>query len=165
MIEWRLFEVKQHKYKLVLGWVTIWWVVLLIQRRKACYDHNINQEPNTGGGSYQSCKQWFRRLTSSHNFAFLRLLLSIKITFVMLSTWYCTWCCMIFSLRKMFLPSAATLCSSLFFIICHTLCMALNVYEFLKLKVIFLKLSTWTASWSFLRWPLRFTSSSHSLQV
>ena len=31
MIEWRLFEVKQHKYKLVLGWVTIWWVVLLIR--------------------------------------------------------------------------------------------------------------------------------------
>ena len=52
----------------------------------------------------------------------------------MLSTWYYAWCCMIFSLRKMFLSSAATLCSSLFFIICHTLCMALNVYEFLKLK-------------------------------
>ena len=31
MIVWRLFEVKQHKYKLVLGWVTIWWVVLLIR--------------------------------------------------------------------------------------------------------------------------------------
>ena len=30
MIERRLFEVKQHKYKLVLGWVTIWWVILLI---------------------------------------------------------------------------------------------------------------------------------------
>ena len=49
MIEWRLFEVKQHKYKLVLGWVTIWWVVLLIRRRKAYYDHNISQEPNAGG--------------------------------------------------------------------------------------------------------------------
>ena len=24
MIEWRLFDVKQHQYKLVLGWVTIW---------------------------------------------------------------------------------------------------------------------------------------------
>ena len=48
MIEWRLFEVKQHKYKFVLGWVTIWWVVLL---------------------------QWFRRLTSVHNLVFLRLLL------------------------------------------------------------------------------------------
>ena len=45
MIEWKLFEVKQHKYKLVLGWVTIW-VVLLIRRQKACYDYNINQEPN-----------------------------------------------------------------------------------------------------------------------
>ena len=32
MIEWRLFEVKQHKYKLVLGWVTVPWVVLLIDR-------------------------------------------------------------------------------------------------------------------------------------
>ena len=83
----------------------------------------------------------------------------------MLSTWYCTWCCMIFFLRKMFLASAATLCSSLFFIICHTLCMALNVYVFLKFKIILLNLSTWTASWSFVRWPLRFTSSSHSLQV
>ena len=30
MIECRLFEVKQHKHKLVRGWVTIWWVVLLI---------------------------------------------------------------------------------------------------------------------------------------
>ena len=76
MIEWRLFEVKQHKYKLVLGWVTIWWVVLLIRRRKACYDHNINQEPYTGGDSKQLCKQWLRRLTSGHNLVFLRLLLS-----------------------------------------------------------------------------------------
>ena len=33
MIEWKLFEVKQRKYKLVLGWVTIWWVILLIRRR------------------------------------------------------------------------------------------------------------------------------------
>ena len=55
MIEWRLFEVKQHKYKLVLGWMTIWLVVYLIRRLnflpeilQACYDHNINQEPNTG---------------------------------------------------------------------------------------------------------------------
>ena len=31
MIEWRLFEVKQHKYKLVLGWMTIWLVVHLIR--------------------------------------------------------------------------------------------------------------------------------------
>ena len=31
--------------------------------------------------------------------------------------------------------------------------------------LIYLTLSTWTASWSFVRWPLRFTSSSHSLQV
>ena len=30
MIEWRLFGVKQHKYKVGLGWVTIWWVVLII---------------------------------------------------------------------------------------------------------------------------------------
>ena len=49
--QWRLYEVKQHKYKLVLGWVTICWVVLLIRRQKACYDHNINQEPNAGGDS------------------------------------------------------------------------------------------------------------------
>ena len=59
MIKWMLFEVKQHKYKLVLGWVTIWWVVLHIKRRKACYDHNINQERNAGGDSKQLCKQWF----------------------------------------------------------------------------------------------------------
>ena len=72
MIEWRLFEVKQHKYKLVLGWVTIWWVVLLIRRRKACYDHNINQEPNAGGDS----KLWYRRLISGHQLVFLRLHLS-----------------------------------------------------------------------------------------
>ena len=26
-------------------------VALLIRRRKACYDHNINQEPNAGGDS------------------------------------------------------------------------------------------------------------------
>ena len=32
MIEWRLFEVKQHKYKLVLGWVTVPLVVHLIDR-------------------------------------------------------------------------------------------------------------------------------------
>ena len=29
IVEWRLHEVKQHKYKLVLGWVTVWLVVLL----------------------------------------------------------------------------------------------------------------------------------------
>ena len=29
IVEWRLYEVKQPKYKLVLGWVTILWVVLL----------------------------------------------------------------------------------------------------------------------------------------
>ena len=30
IVEWRLFEVKQHKYKLVLEWVTIWrgWFIL-----------------------------------------------------------------------------------------------------------------------------------------
>ena len=61
MIEWRLLEVEQE---LVLRWVrvTIWWVVLLIRRRKACYNHNINQEPNAGGDSKLLCKQWFRRL-------------------------------------------------------------------------------------------------------
>ena len=66
MVKWFSWEyVKlQHKYKLVLGWVTIWWVVLLIWRRKACYDHNINQEP------------YATRITSSHNLVFLRLLLS-----------------------------------------------------------------------------------------
>ena len=37
-----LFEVKQHKYKLVLGWVTVPWVVLLIDRSR------ISQEPNAG---------------------------------------------------------------------------------------------------------------------
>ena len=51
MIERRLFEVKQHKYKLVLGCVSILWVGLLIRRREACYDHFINQEPNAGGDS------------------------------------------------------------------------------------------------------------------
>ena len=35
-----LFEVKQHKYKLVLGWVTVSWVVLFIDRS------HIIQEPN-----------------------------------------------------------------------------------------------------------------------
>ena len=40
MVEVVLFEVKQHKYKLVLGWVTVPWVVLLIDRS------HINQEPN-----------------------------------------------------------------------------------------------------------------------
>ena len=29
IVELRLHEVKQQKYKLVLGWVTVWWVVLL----------------------------------------------------------------------------------------------------------------------------------------
>ena len=42
MVEVVLFEVKQHKYKLVLGWVTVPWVVLLIDR--SC----ISQEPNAG---------------------------------------------------------------------------------------------------------------------
>ena len=42
MVEVVLFEVKQHKYKLVLGWVTVPWVVLLID--KSC----ISQEPNAG---------------------------------------------------------------------------------------------------------------------
>ena len=51
MIDWRLFEVKQHKYKLVLGWVTIWWVVLLIQCLLAYQGHNIKQEPNAVGDS------------------------------------------------------------------------------------------------------------------
>ena len=67
---------KQHKYKLVLGCVTIWWVVLLRGQRKACCDHNINQEPNAGGDSWQLCKGLFRRLTNGHNLVFLRLLLS-----------------------------------------------------------------------------------------
>ena len=52
MIEWRLFEVKQHKYKLVLGWVT--------DRLVGCASYtmsefhymarrpHINQEPNVG---------------------------------------------------------------------------------------------------------------------
>ena len=30
-VEWRLLEVKQHKYKLALGWGTVWWVVLLVK--------------------------------------------------------------------------------------------------------------------------------------
>ena len=42
MVEVVLFEVKQHKYKLVLGWVTVPWVVLLIDRSR------ISQEPNAG---------------------------------------------------------------------------------------------------------------------
>ena len=42
MVEVVLFEVKQHKYKLVLGWVTVPWVVLPIDR--SC----ISQEPNAG---------------------------------------------------------------------------------------------------------------------
>ena len=42
MVEVVLFEVKQHRYKLVLGWVTVPWVVLLIDRSR------ISQEPNAG---------------------------------------------------------------------------------------------------------------------
>ena len=42
MVEGLLFEIKQHKYKLVLGWVTVLWVVLLIDRSR------ISQEPNAG---------------------------------------------------------------------------------------------------------------------
>ena len=42
MVEVVLFEVKQHKYKLVLGWVIVPWVVLLIDRSR------ISQEPNAG---------------------------------------------------------------------------------------------------------------------
>ena len=42
IVEVVLFEVKQHKYKLVLGWVTVPWVVLLIDRSR------ISQEPNAG---------------------------------------------------------------------------------------------------------------------
>ena len=34
MIELRLIEVRQLKYKLKLGWVTVWLIVLLIQRLK-----------------------------------------------------------------------------------------------------------------------------------
>ena len=64
MIKWRLFKSKQHKYNLVLGWVTILWVVLLIWYQKACYNHNINWEPNIEGDSMQLYKQWFRRLVS-----------------------------------------------------------------------------------------------------
>ena len=29
IVEWSLHEVEQHMYKLVLGWVTVWWVVPL----------------------------------------------------------------------------------------------------------------------------------------
>ena len=29
IVEWRLVEVRQQKYKLVLGWVIVWWVALL----------------------------------------------------------------------------------------------------------------------------------------
>ena len=46
-----------------------------------------------------------------------------KITFFMKSTWYCTWSFMNFFLRKMFLPSTATSCSSLFSMVYHTLSM------------------------------------------
>ena len=44
MIEVVLFEVRQHKYNLVLGWVTVTvpWVVLLIDLS------HISQEPNAG---------------------------------------------------------------------------------------------------------------------
>ena len=62
MIEWRLFEVKQHKYKLVLGWETIWWVVLLIQFQKASYNQNINQERNAVSVYLNACRPFSNRL-------------------------------------------------------------------------------------------------------
>ena len=94
--ELQLIEVKQHKYKVVLGWVTIWRVVLLIRCRKACYDHNINQEPNAGGDTKQLCKQWFIRLTSGHNLVFLRLLLGTALAvghvFALLYSFHARFC-------------------------------------------------------------------------
>ena len=44
VLEVVLFEVRQHKYKLVVGWVTVTvlWVVLLIDLS------HISQEPNAG---------------------------------------------------------------------------------------------------------------------
>ena len=84
MIVWRLFEVKQHKCKLVLGWVTIWWVVLLIRRLKfpAWNPTGMLRSRSTKSLTLEDslkllCKQWLRRLTSGHNYVFLRLLLII----------------------------------------------------------------------------------------
>ena len=51
VIEWGVLEIKQHKYKLVLEWVTIWWVALFIQRWKASYNQDVNLEPKAWLGS------------------------------------------------------------------------------------------------------------------
>ena len=45
-------------------------------------------------------------------------------------------------------------------------CFSIGKIIFCSLLImIYLTLSTWTSSWSLVRWPLRFASSSHSLQV
>ena len=52
MVEVVLFEVKQHKYKLVLGWVTVPWVVFLVDRSSINagsflkYDHLLSMIPD-----------------------------------------------------------------------------------------------------------------------
>ena len=57
----------------VVNVVVMGLIVLLIRRRKACYNHNINQEHYAGGDSKQLCKHWFRGLNSGHNLVFRRL--------------------------------------------------------------------------------------------
>ena len=80
MIKWRLLEVKQHKYKLALGWVTIWWVVLLYDsERHVTTTISIKSLTLEGTHSNHVISGLEGLLaTSGHNLVFLRLLLSIS---------------------------------------------------------------------------------------
>ena len=64
MVEWRIFEVKQHKYKLVLGWMTIWLVVHLIRHLSFLREKGYEKQAKEGtqpipAGSFKEASMKF----------------------------------------------------------------------------------------------------------
>ena len=91
MIVWRLFEVKQHKYKLVLGWVgcASYTMSEFHVRNYMARRPHINQEPNVGTSAVANMcaeliechtsgqtKEEYHVWKSSKKPVFLRLLLT-----------------------------------------------------------------------------------------
>ena len=84
MVEVVLFEVKQHKYKLVLGWVTVPWVVLLIDRSRIsqepnagtllCYDHDLSLIPGIWWYCILDGHPWWIHLHDNCSFSYKSLL-------------------------------------------------------------------------------------------
>ena len=83
MIEWRLFKVKQHKYKLVLGWGPSGGLFFLYDtKRHVMTTISIKSLRLEGIHSNYVSSGLFKRLTSGHNLVFPRLLLSYQVGLV-----------------------------------------------------------------------------------